>query len=147
MNPITEQESRIIHRAENNYWFPVIGLSLPFLKSSQPLTHGCPVVALVSGAAWLSRLLTTFFSQSHKNLTRQIEHQKETMCEEAQHEEWGASFQYSSLTGFWFTASGGCSWQVSHFHRSGFSCRNTREHGWKQNRTIKFLYSLTVKEP
>lgn len=29
----------------------------------------------------------------------------------------------SCLTGFMVTTSGGCSWPVSHFHRSGFSCR------------------------
>lgn len=28
-----------------------------------------------------------------------------------------------NITGLLFTASGGCSWPVSHFHKSGFSCK------------------------
>lgn len=57
------QKTRIFQnlpQLEKSYWFPTIGLSRPFLKSSQPRTHGCPAVALVSGEAWLSRLLITF---------------------------------------------------------------------------------------
>lgn len=52
--------SKIHYATKNSYWFPVMGLSWPFLISSQPLTHGCPGVARVSGEAWLFKFFITF---------------------------------------------------------------------------------------
>lgn len=105
------------------YWFPATGLPGFFLISSHPLTHGCPGIARVSGAAWLLRLFMILSRTAENTYTNRVQY-KDAVSKEnryTKHQVLQSSF-ISYLTGFVLTASGGCSWPVNHFQRSGFSC-------------------------